>query len=95
MKSTKLIPIIKSLAVESRLELFIYLNNCECNTDTQACMTDLAQQLNTSLPNIQRNIRELETAGLVEVNKVSRTCYFKVTKLGNKVFYLLNELNEK
>jgi DNA-binding transcriptional ArsR family regulator len=95
MNNKKITLLLKNLSVESRLELFNKLNTCECDGETKACMTDLSKGLNMSLPNVQRNIRELENSGLVEVDKISRTCYCKVTKLGKKVFYLLNELDDE
>jgi predicted transcriptional regulator len=86
MNNKQISNLLKKISVESRLELMDKLINCDC-ADEGACMTDLAKELNTSLPNVQRNIRELEDVGLIKVNKIGRTCYCSVTKLGKKVFY--------
>lgn len=96
MNKTKITEVLKTLSVESRLDIFIELKNCTCSTNNseEVCMSDLSNKLGISLPNVQRHIRSLEEVGLVGVSKVSRTCYCNITSKGKEIINLLNILDE-
>ena len=85
-KIVSLSSLLKIVSEESRLKLLCILKkdkHCVCETMTHV---DMSQSL------ISHHLADLKNAGLVDDEKKGQRVYYRLTKLGNKIMSLLEEI---
>jgi len=85
-KITSLSSLLKIVSVESRLKLLCILKNDE------HCVCEIYEHLDMSQSLISHHLRDLKEVGLVKDEKRGQRVYYRLTKLGEKIMSLLNEL---
>ena len=78
--------LLKIISEESRLKLLCILRkskHCVCETMEHV---DMSQSL------ISHHLADLKNAGLVVDEKKGQRVYYRLTKLGNKIMFLLDEI---
>jgi len=85
-KITSLSSLLKIVSVENRLKLLCILKNDE------HCVCEIDEHLDMSQSLISHHLRDLKEVGLVKDEKRGQRVYYRLTKLGEKIMSLLNEL---
>jgi ArsR family transcriptional regulator, arsenate/arsenite/antimonite-responsive transcriptional repressor len=77
--------VFKALSDVNRLKILLYINEKKCKCDdlsctSHACLKDISQNMQISLPTISHHIKELINAGLVRTQKKGRWVYCMVVE---------------
>ena len=79
--------IFKTLGEQTRLEILLIINQ----TST-LCLCDLESAFQLSSSNLSRHLKELYQNNLLEVEKMGKWKFYRVSELGNKLIPIIEAL---
>ena len=80
--------VFKALGDKVRLDLFLIINELP-----EICLCDLETAFSLSSSNLSRHLKELHQANLLEINKVGKWKYYRVSSLGENFIRLIHDLS--
>ena len=81
--------LFKVLGDKVRLELFLIINELP-----EICLCDLELVFSLSSSNLSRHLKELHQADLLEITKVGKWKYYRVSRLGSNFIQLIYQLSK-
>lgn len=76
--------VFKALGDKTRLELFLIINEVP-----KICLCDLEACFALSSSNLSRHLKELHQAELLEINKIGKWKYYRISSFGNEFVKLI------
>ncbi len=71
-----MVPLMRSLANETRLTIFLYLLNDE------KMVSALESELGVKQPNLSQHLREMREVGLISARKQAKSVFYSLTTIG-------------
>ena len=78
----------KALGDKVRLDLFLIINELP-----EICLCDLETAFSLSSSNLSRHLKELHQADLLDINKVGKWKYYRISTFGSNFMKLIHNLS--